>query len=298
MLKRIRRKVGDASSLISPFGSTLRRIVASISRKSPTPAAAAANNENFAASSRNCPRNHQLLHRTPPRRTRRPLPQQFPQLVKLQNLFRASTHSALALLPPFVAAALRRCPSFSIFFFLYSFPPLLTAPSRNKPLPPRQTPPSSRYSTHPTHQSLHALSIPCCCSKTKTPAASRSTNPHNPIAYAHAPPSLTLRATFHRQCCSSCGLPASHRFLLLATMRNILQTTAVSAHTAAAPPTLARSPNRAARGPTHPSAQHRPTEFPPVCKTSSDNSPDPRASSTLRPASLPSATTFPCAGSG
>ncbi len=58
MLKRIRRKVGDASSLISPFGSTLRRIVASISRKSPTPAAAADNKGNFAASSRNCPRNH------------------------------------------------------------------------------------------------------------------------------------------------------------------------------------------------------------------------------------------------
>src|SRR6266568_2720142 len=58
MLARIRRSVADASSLISPFGSTQRRIAACTSRKSPTEAARAANKGNFAASSRNCCRSH------------------------------------------------------------------------------------------------------------------------------------------------------------------------------------------------------------------------------------------------
>src|SRR5258708_10748041 len=58
MLTRIRRSVADASSLISPFGKTHRRIAVSTSRKSPTLPASALNNGNFAASSRNCPRSH------------------------------------------------------------------------------------------------------------------------------------------------------------------------------------------------------------------------------------------------
>src|SRR5437879_4096626 len=58
MLARIRRSVDEASSLISPFGSTHRRIAACTSRKSPTEAARAASKGNFTASSRNCCRSH------------------------------------------------------------------------------------------------------------------------------------------------------------------------------------------------------------------------------------------------
>src|SRR5260370_690985 len=58
MLARIRRSVADASSLISPFGSTHRRIAACTSRKSPSEETRAANKGNFTASSRNCCRSH------------------------------------------------------------------------------------------------------------------------------------------------------------------------------------------------------------------------------------------------
>ena len=58
MLTRIRRKVGEAWSLISPLGRMHRRMAASTSRKSAVFAARWLNSGNFAASSRNCTRSH------------------------------------------------------------------------------------------------------------------------------------------------------------------------------------------------------------------------------------------------
>src|SRR5579859_7337330 len=65
MLARMRRKVVEASSLISPFGRTQRRIAASTSRKSATAELFAASNGNFAAS-RNCPRSHPAVSSSEP----------------------------------------------------------------------------------------------------------------------------------------------------------------------------------------------------------------------------------------